>query len=78
MTIVIRPDGTARCLYDETIRLAELGQATITRASHVEPDEHGQWIADLTPVSGPTLGPFPTRSAALAAEAQWLEANRLS
>ena len=28
MTIVIRPDGTARCLYDETIRLAELGQAT--------------------------------------------------
>ena len=47
------------------------------RHSHVEPDESGRWIADLSPVSGPALGPFPTRSAALAAEAAWLEANRL-
>jgi hypothetical protein len=78
MTITIRPDGTARCLYDETISLPELGQATIARASHVEPDDDGQWTADLSPVAGPKLGPFPSRSTALAAEAEWLEANRIS
>jgi hypothetical protein len=77
MMIVIQPDGTARCLYGETIDLAEIGHLAINRASHVEPDESGQWIADLSPVSGPTLGPFAARSVALAAEAAWLEENRL-
>lgn len=77
MTITIGTDGNARCLYAETIDLAELGQPTITRASHVEPDETGRWMADLSPVDGPPLGPYPTRSQALAAEAAWLEANRL-
>ena len=77
MTITIGTDGTARCLYSETIDLAELGQPQIIRASHVEPDETGRWMADLSPVSGPQLGPFPSRSQALAAEAAWLEANRL-
>jgi hypothetical protein len=78
MTITIQPDGTARCLYDETISLDALGAATITRASHVEPDAQGQWTADMSPVAGPMLGPFPTRSMALAAEADWLEANRIA
>jgi hypothetical protein len=77
MTLVIAADGTARCLYGEAIDLAALGQPAITRASHVEPDAAGRWLADLSPVSGPALGPFPTRSAALAAEAAWLEAHRL-
>ena len=77
MTITIGTDGTARCQYAETIDLAELGQPVIARASHVEPDEAGRWMADLSPVSGPALGPYPTRSQALAAEAAWLEANRL-
>lgn len=35
----------------------------------------GTWWADLTPVEGPVLGPFTKRSEALAAEAEWLEAN---
>ena len=78
MTLVIGTDGTARCLYGEAIDLGELGHPAISRASHIEPDETGQWLADLSPVSGPILGPFPARSAALAAEAAWLEANRLS
>ena len=78
MTLVIAADGTARCLYGEIIDLAELGQPAITRASHVEPDADGRWLADLSPVSGPMLGPYPTRSAALAAEAAWLESYRLS
>lgn len=77
MTIVITADGTARCLYGEAIDLAEIGQPAISRASHVEPDAAGRWHADLSPVAGPTLGPFPNRSAALAAEAAWLESNRL-
>ena len=77
MTITIGPDGNVRCLYGEIIDLAEIGQTAITRASHVEPDDAGRWVADLSPVSGPMLGPFPTRSQALAAEAAWLEANRL-
>ena len=72
MRIIITPSGNARCIYSETIDLASLGNPIITRASHVEPDEHGQWYADLSPVDGPRLGPFSTRSEALAAEQQWL------
>ena len=35
------------------------------------------WLADLSPVNGPVLGPFDRRSEALAAELAWLEANWL-
>lgn len=77
MQLVILPSGTARCLYDEAIDLSVLGQPAITRASHVEPDSRGGWLADLSPVGGPLLGPFPQRSAALAAEQAWLEAHWL-
>ena len=77
MQLVIHVDGSVRCLYGEAIPLGELGNLTIRRASHVEPDANGQWLADLSPVAGPTLGPFATRSEALAAEEAWLVANRL-
>ncbi len=77
MQLVIQADGTIRCLYGEAIPLGELGNLTIRRASHVEPDAQGQWLADLSPVGGPTLGPFVTRSEALAAEEAWLVANRM-
>jgi hypothetical protein len=50
-----------------------LGRLTITRAGHVEPDARGGWLADLSPVGGPALGPFSRRSEALAAEQLWLE-----
>ena len=78
MQLVIDPAGGVRCLYDESLPLAELGQLTISRGSHVEPDEIGRWLADLSPVGGPQLGPFATRSAALEAERDWLELNWLS
>ena len=72
MNILVLPDGTARCVYGEAIDLAALGETEVRRASHVEPDERGRWHADLSPVGGPELGPFPRRSDALAAEARWL------
>lgn len=77
MEIVIQPGGTARCVYGEAISLSELGRLSITRGSHVEPDQEGRWIADLSPVDGPRLGPFEQRSQALQAEVDWLIQNWL-
>lgn len=77
MQLVIAPNGTARCLYSEAINLHTLGQLSITRGSHVEPDDAGRWWADLSPVGGPRLGPFVLRSEALQAEVEWLEGNWL-
>ena len=72
MQLVIQRGGVVRCVYDEAIELAALGRFSVERASHVEPDADGQWLADLSPVGGPVLGPYERRSEALAAEADWL------
>ena len=77
MDLVIDPVGTVRYLYSEAIALNSLGDLDIRRASHVEPDAKGQWLADLTPVKGPVLGPFDRRTQALAAESEWLLIHRL-
>ena len=76
MQLVIGPDGSGRCLYGEDIDLGKLGTLTISRASHVEPDDSGQWFASM--IDGPVLGPFVRRSDALQAEADWLHSNRLA
>jgi hypothetical protein len=73
MELVVGVDGVARCIYDETLDLRELGKLQITRASHVEPDADGYWWADMGPSGGPVLGPFRSRSEALGAERAWLE-----
>jgi hypothetical protein len=78
MNLVIERDGSVRGLYGEALDLATLGIPRITRASHVEPDDRGRWLADLSPVDGPVLGPFERRSEALQAELAWLEANWLA
>ena len=75
MDLFIAPDGSSLAIYDEAIDLHTLGTTIITRASHVEPDESGQWYADI--VDGPKLGPFTRRSEALAAEVAWLTEHRL-
>ena len=77
MQLVVGTDGSIRCVYDELIQLSALGQLAISRGSHVEPDHHGRWLANLSPVSGPVLGPFNRRSDALAAERGWLESHWL-
>jgi hypothetical protein len=77
MQLLIKQDGGIRCLYDEMLDLQGLGQLHIERGSHVEPDADGLWTADLSPVAGPLLGPFPNRSAALDAERDWLNQHWL-
>ena len=77
--LVVAADGSAAALYAEEIDLGSLGPIEIARASQVEPDPSGGgWTADLAPSGGPVLGPFPFRSAALAAEVEWLLAHRLA
>jgi hypothetical protein len=77
LDLIVESDGTIRTIYSEQLDLATLGDVAIRRASHVEPEPAGGWTADLSPVGGPVLGPFPVRSAALAAEQRWLEVNWL-
>jgi len=74
LQLVIEPDGTIKTIYDDDLAdLFKEGQVSITRASHVEPTDKGEWTADLSPVGGPILGPFPLRQSALDAERVWLE-----
>lgn len=77
MELVILPNGAIRCVYDEAIELTALGPLEIRRASHVEPTVDGTWTADLSPVGGPIVGPFPLRTDALDAEARWLASHWL-
>ena len=77
MQLVITPVGDVRCLYDESLSLKSLGPVTIRRGSHVEPEQSGNWFADMSPVEGPRLGPFESRSVALFAEQAWLELHWL-
>ena len=77
MDLLIETTGTVRCVFGEEIELGQLGQLSIRRGSHVEPTPDGQWTADLAPVQGPLLGPFPSRTAALNAEVSWLQEHWL-
>jgi len=78
LELLIDSTGQIRCLYGEEVDLHQLGMLSISRGSHVEPTPDGRWTADLSPVNGPLLGPFTTRSEALAAEAAWLNAHWLT
>ena len=72
MQIVIKPTGVFIGIYNDSFEYGELGKPRIRRASHVEPDESGRWFADLSPVEGPTLGPFDKRNDAINAELEFL------
>jgi hypothetical protein len=75
---VASKNGTLRFVYNDKMRpLLNIGVAKVKRASHVEPTPDNKWIADLSPVQGPMLGPFETREEALREEVAWLD-KRLS
>ena len=84
ITIIVDPHGTARWINSDQLTVPSC--ATIARASHVEPgrDSAGNhcWLADMSPVGGPLLGPYATRWLALEAElvwlANWLESSTLT
>ena len=73
-TLMIDPEGVARFVWNDELQpvAKELGAYQIRRASHVEPTADGDWTADMSPVGGPVLGPFPLRAVALEAEVNWL------
>jgi hypothetical protein len=82
--IHISPAGQITMIHDDGMReLLKQGQASLRRASHVEPGDPAlgqdplQWYADMAPVQGPVLGPFATRTEALASEVDWLNHNLL-
>jgi hypothetical protein len=70
--IMIGPEGIRFVHADELAELlAGQGPRKTKRASHVEPAGEA-WQADMSPVGGPVLGPFPSRREALAAEFRYL------
>ena len=69
--------GVMTTLYTEKIDLHQFGRVALRRASHVEPTDDARWIADLSPVGGPILGPYDKRSEALAAEVEYIQKNVL-
>ena len=73
--ITIDEGGAVTLIYED--RFASLlagGTAYTRRASHVEPAPGG-WTADLSPIAGPVLGPFPLRQDALDAERAYINAR---
>jgi hypothetical protein len=77
MEITLLVGASVEAIYaDDAVELLkDLGNVSIRRASHVEPEEDG-WYADMSPVGGPKLGPFSTRSRAIQSEVQWLQRNK--
>ena len=75
--LIVERDGSVRMIYDETIDVRSLGDPTIRRGSYVEPAKGGRWKVDLTPMNGPVLGPFTSRSVALEEEVAWLRSKWL-
>jgi hypothetical protein len=74
---VIVKNGMMRYVYSDNLAsLTKQGNSTTKRVSHVEPCDGG-WQADLSPVDGPTLGPFSLRIDALKAEIEWLRENNI-
>jgi len=81
---VIIKNGTISFIYNDAMKpFLDLGDAKVTRASHVEPMATGEgvkWTADMSPSNGPLLGAngeFDTRQEALDAEVEWLNNHHL-
>lgn len=76
--VSVKVDGTIRFVYDDELEsLKYAGPSHTRRASFVEPDSNGLWVADLSPIHGPKFGPFRLRKTALDAERDWIEEHAL-
>jgi len=77
MTATLRiEDGVVTFIYNDALAdVLDLGDVDMRRVSHVEPAGRA-WTADMSPVGGPVLGPFPLRQDALDAEVAWLREHR--
>lgn len=62
MKLFIHVNGTLQAIYDDKMPLFDLGDRTIKRAAHVEPDDHGYWWIHF---QGEKHGPFTFRTHAL-------------
>ena len=72
--------GDVACIYDDKhLPLFEAigGKLEVTRASEVDPDPDGGWIANLARSGGPVLRGFTRREDAIAAEVEWLTEHGL-
>lgn len=70
--VTVLADGDLLFLWDDRLQpLLDVGSAVIRRVGRVEPAKT-EWVADLSPVRGPVLGPFRLRDEALQAEREWL------
>ena len=86
MKRVLIQDGRVETLYDDATAESLLsrlgGKASIQRASHVEaPTKHLdriEFTVDLAPSQGPMLEGFPSYKAAVSAEIDWINENRLN
>ena len=90
--IVVKPNGAMWFIHDDRLRgLLRQGEASIRRASHVEPGDPAQgqeplkWYVDLSPSGShkhkhkqKVLGPFDTRQEALDAEVAWINQHVLT
>ena len=76
LRVTVSPGALVRFLYTDSLsELLNIGEATIKRASNVEPTALNRWVADMSPSGGPKIGPFVLREEALNAEAAWLLDN---
>ena len=81
MVVAFDKEGNATFVHsDEAMRMMMpimKGKPDIRRVSRVEADEDGNFWADLAPVGGPKLGPFPPDQykEAIRREVEWLEKN---
>lgn len=70
----IKADGEIQAIYsDQLADLCDQGEATITRASDVEPHPAGGWVAHMRPPFPPCRMHYRLREQALAAEVDYLE-----
>lgn len=76
---IIEPDGTMKFIYDDRFQplIEEASEHVTCRVSHVEPTADGSWVADLSPINGPTSQPFKLRQDALDWEVAWLKQHYL-